>query len=305
MILVLLFWKKTVEYGFQNQQYRFIVLRKILFSSFLLPIILNASLYNMEDIKQDFHNEVVVKALKKVYKTDSTLQEALKKRVGKFSLTEEYFQKAKKHLLKQKQHFSTTQFVTLIDLSKQVLIISIWDKEKQDFFPIGYDFISSGDIEREIETKKGEDHYVKTPSGLFPIKSGWRSYGKTNTNDKAKPYGKKGRFVFYFGKHMSVRYNTFDKYGTKIKDKKKWKLIKDKLSFAIHAHSTTTYLGQARSHGCVRMSDELNIFMDNNFVFFKHLLKNKKWIHPYEDAPKNPKNHELAGKYLLVINSAS
>ncbi len=281
------------------------VLIKILLLSLLSSIVLNASLYNLEDIKKDFHNEVVIKTIKKVSKKDLSLDQALKERAKKFSLDDEYFKNLKPHLLKQKEHFKTTQFVTLIDLSKQVLIISIWDNEKQEFFPVGYDFISSGDIEREIETKAGEDHYVKTPTGLFPIKSGWRSYGKTNTGNKAKPYGKKGRFVFFFGKHTSVRYHTFDKNGKKIKDKKKWKLIKDKLSFAMHAHSTTTYLGQERSHGCVRMSDELNLFMDNNFVLFRHLLKDKKWIHPYEPAPKDPKNYDLAGKYLLVIDSAS
>lgn len=281
------------------------MLRKILFISFFLPIILNANIYNIENTRIDFYNNVVIKPLKKIYKKNSSIKKALKKRAQRFSLDERYFNKVKKHLLKQKKHFNTTQFVTLIDLSKQVLILTIYDIKKQDFFPVGYDFISSGNIKREVETKTGEDHYVKTPAGLFPIKSGWRSYGKTNNSDNAKPYGKKGRFVFFFGKQMSVRYNTFDKHGKKIKDKKRWTLIKDKLSFAMHAHSSTVYLGQARSHGCVRMSEDLNIFLDNNFVFFKNLLKGKKWVHPYEKPPRDPKNYDLAGKYLLVIDSAS
>ena len=116
------------------------------------------------------------------------------------------------------------------------------------------------------------------------------------------PYGKKGRFVFYFGKQKSVRYNTFDVNGTKIIDPSKWKVISDELKFAIHAHKSTTSLGKAHSHGCIRMSNELNVFLDNNLVFFKHLYNEKKeWIYRYKQPPKEPKNHELAGEYLLII----
>jgi lipoprotein-anchoring transpeptidase ErfK/SrfK len=206
-------------------------------------------------------------------------------------------------MLFEQDKFSQTQFVTLVDLSKQLLILTIWDDCKRDFFLVGSDRISSGDINREIETKKGEDHYVKTPAGLFDIKSGWRSDGKTLDDNTTKPYGEKGRFVFYFGQHESVRYNTFSKDGEKIKDKKKWKLIKDRLQLAMHAHSSSNLLGTPQSHGCIRISEHLNKFLDNNFVFFAHLLDGKKWIHPYEKKPSKPKNHQLAGKYILIIDS--
>ena len=117
------------------------------------------------------------------------------------------------------------------------------------------------------------------------------------------PYGKKDRFVFYFGEQKGLRYNTFDVNNTKIKDPKKWALITDKLQLAIHAHTSTAPLGIPNSHGCVRMSNELNLYLDNNLVFFKHLYKGEKWIHPYKKPPLRPKNHNLAGEYMLVVNS--
>lgn len=265
------------------------MLFKLLATTLLLSLLLQAYAYDLDEIKKDFHSKVVLNSNHN--KTQN------------FKLSDEYFKKAKEHLLKEQEKFTYTQFVALIDLSQQILILTIWDNDEKDFFPIGFDYISSGDINREIETKPGEDHYVKTPAGLFDIKSGWRSDGKMNDEKTAKPYGSKGRFVFFFGIQDSVRYNSFDRNGTKIKDKNKWVLIKDKLSLAMHAHSGVETLGKPQSHGCIRMSEDLNKFLDNNFVFFDHLLDGKKWTHPYEPKPKNPKNYELAGKYVMIIDS--
>lgn len=246
--------------------------------------------YDLETIREDFRENVVLNSTKKA---------------KKLKLSKNYFNKAKKHLLKNKNKFTYTQFVSLVDLSKQILLLTIWDNEKKDFFKVGYDYISSGAMEREVETKIGEDHYVKTPEGLFKIKSGWRSDGKMLDDNSTKPYGEKGRFVFYFGKHESIRYNTFDRDGNKIKDKKKWVLIKDHLQLAMHAHSSENTLGTPQSHGCLRISADLNKFLDNNFVFFSHLLEEDEWVHPYDKKPDNPKNHKLAGKYILIIDSVS
>lgn len=246
--------------------------------------------YNLEKIREDFSQNVVVKS---------------NKNRQNFQLPTAYFQAAKTHLLQREEKFTTTQFVSLVDLSKQIFLLTIFDNDKKDFYFVGFDFLSSGDIQREKNTKAGEDHYVKTPSGLFDIKSGWRSDGKSLDDNITKPYGEKGRFVFYFGKHESVRYNTFDKYGNKIKERRNWVLIKDHLQLAMHAHSSTSTLGTPQSHGCLRISESLNRFLDNNFVFFSHLLKEDKWIHPYEKQPDDPKNHHLAGKYILIIESVS
>lgn len=256
-----------------------------------LSIFLQASAYDLQEIKKDFYKNVVLKSNHNG-------------KTQKFKLSDNYFKRAKKYLFQEQDKFTYTQFVSLVDLSQQVLVLTIWDDNQKDFYPIGFDYISSGDINREIETKPGEDHYVKTPAGLFDIKSGWRSDGKMNDENTSRPYGKKGRFVFFFGIQNSVRYNSFDKDGNKITDKNKWVLIKDKLSLAMHAHSGIETFGKPQSHGCIRMSEEMNKFLDNNHVFFAHLLDGKKWIHPYEPKPKDPKNYELAGKYVLVIDNA-
>jgi len=260
---------------------------KLLLSSFLLALATQASTINIKKIQNDFYKKV-------------TLKSAHAKKIKKFTLTKKYFKRAKKQLFKKRKYLKKSQFVSLIDLSRQVMILSVWDQQKKDFFPIGFDYISSGDINREIETKKGQDHYVKTPQGFFKIKSGWRSYGETNKDNIVKPYGRKGLFIFNFGIQNSVRYHTYDKNGKRIKNKKKWKLINAKLHFAMHAHSTTQTLGIPRSHGCIRMSEPFNKYLDNNFVFFNHLYKKNRWTHPYQSAPKHPRNQKLAGQYLMV-----
>ncbi len=224
-----------------------------------LSFILQASSFDVKQLQKDFHNTVVLKPLYIKYNKKSLVDKALQKRAKKFRVYNYYWKRAKKLLSKQSKHLSSSQFLTLIDLSKQVLIVVLWDKEANDFYPIGFDFISSGNIKREKEVTNGDAHYFKTPAGFFNIKSGWRSDGKIYKDNITMPYGKKERFVFYFGEQKGLRYNTFDKNNTKIKDPKKWTLITDKLKFAMHAHTSTAPLGIPQSHGCIRMSNELNL----------------------------------------------
>ena len=268
-----------------------------------LSSLLQASSFNVKRLQKDFHSTVVLKPLYSKYKKKSLVDKAIQKRAKKFRVYNFYWKRAKVLLSKHKKHLRTSQFLTLVDLSKQVLIVVLWDKKANDFYPLGFDFISSGNIDREKEVSAGADHYFKTPAGFFSIQSGWRSDGKTYTDNFTKPYGKKDSYVFYFGEQTSLRYNTFDANKTKIKDQKKWKLITDKLKFAMHAHTSTAPLGTPQSHGCIRMSDDMNIYLDNNLVFFKSLYKGKKWTHPYKKPPTRPKNHNLAGNFMLVVNS--
>ena len=262
---------------------------KIFITSLFLVFSLHASTFNIQEIREDFHN-IIVKT-------------SLKNRDEKFRLDESYWNKAQSHLWDKRAYFSSSQFITLVDLSEQVLIVVLWDNSEKTFHHIGFDFISSGDMSKEAEVAKGESHYLKTPAGFFGIESGWRSDGEVLDDNITMPYGKKDRFVFYFGEQKSVRYNTFDVNGKKITDPNKWQVISDKLKLAIHAHKSTTSLGEAHSHGCIRMSNELNLFLDNNLVFFKYLYNGKKeWTHPYKKPPKEPKNYEVAGEYLLIID---
>jgi hypothetical protein len=275
---------------------------KIFIFFVFLSSILESSTLNVKEIQNNFYNTVIIKPLYAKYRKKSLVDKALKQRAKKFRIYNNYWKRAKKLLFKEQEHLTSSQFLTLIDLSKQVLIVALWDNEEKDFYPIGFDFISTGNIQREKEVKKGENHYFKTPTGFFNIKSGWRSKGELNKDNITLPYGKKDSFVFYFGEQKSIRYNTFDENNTKITDPKKWKIITGKLEFAMHAHASTAPLGIPQSHGCIRMRDELNTYLDNNLVFFKHLYDGKKWTHPYKKPPKNPKNHLLAGEFMLIVD---
>ena len=265
------------------------LLVKIIITSLFLVFSLGASTFKIQEIRENFHNTVV--------------KTSLQNRDKKFRLDEKYWDEALNYLWGQRDYFSSSQFITFVDLSKQVLIIVLWDNEQKTFYHIGFDFISSGDMNREADVTNGDSHFFKTPIGLFGIKSGWRSDGKPLEDNVTLPYGKKDTFVFYFGEQESIRYNTFDANGNKITDPNKWQLIADKLQFAIHAHKSATSFGEPHSHGCIRMSTALNLFLDNNSVFFKNLYnEQKEWTHPYKKPPKDPKNQGLAGKYLLIID---
>ena len=272
-----------------------------------------SSALDIEKIQGEFFTDVVLKPLYLKYhytqmednniQEDEALKKALKRRAHIFSITSNYWQKAQIHLNTIKEKLTKSQYVTLIDLSKQVLIVTLWDKSVERFYPIGYDFISSGDIDKEEDVAKGEDHYLKTPAGLFEIESGWRSEGKRLSDNYSLPYGKKGRFIYFFGKHQSIRYNTFDENGEKIKDPSQWKLITDELNFAIHAHKSTASFGVTNSHGCIRMQEPLNVFMDNNLVLSEKFIdQNKRWIHKSANPPANPTRYDLAGKYMLIVD---
>ena len=155
----------------------------IFLKSFILFIflssILQASSFDVKQLQKDFHATVVLKPLYIKYSKKPLVDKALQKRAKKFRVYNLYWKRAKVLLSKHKKHLSSSQFLTLVDLSKQVLIVVLWDKEANDFYPIGFDFISSGNIKREKEVTNGDDHYFKTPAGFFNIKSGWRSDGDT------------------------------------------------------------------------------------------------------------------------------
>lgn len=233
---------------------------------------------------------------------DKYLQNMFQRKKELFSKEKSYREKIKNKLENKELTLEHSQFISVIDLSRQLLIIFLWDESTKEFHYIGKDHISSGNMEREAEVKYGENHYYKTPSGVFKALSGWRSDGETKDDDLTLGYGKKDRFIFYFGEQKSVRYNTFDKKKEKIYDPQKWKLISGKLQFALHAHESLKMMGEPGSHGCVRTTDELNRFLDNNLILHKNMLKNNKWNHSFIKPPLQAKKHNLAGEYLIVFD---
>ena len=246
-----------------------------------------------------------IKKLQKQYSllNDSKLQKLYNKHVLEQISTDLYIKKLKSYLRKHISYFENSQFITFIDISKQLLFLLIYEKKHDTFHLIGKDLISTGDIHREKEVIIGDDHFLKTPTGIFEIKSGWRSEGEILDDKSTLPYGQKDRYVFYFGHQESVRYNTFDQNGTKLTEKKEWTLIKDKLSFALHAHQSSRQLGKASSHGCIRISNELNFFLDNHHVLHQKTIKEDKWVSRFSQAPMNPKYQNIAGRYLFIVDS--
>jgi len=235
-------------------------------------------------------------------KKDNKLQYFLSKKSTKLQYDKNYWKNILNKLYNKNINLDKTQFVSVIDLSKQLYIITLWDKETQTFSYIGKDFISSGNIEREKEVKFGEDHYLKTPSGIFKSHNGWRSDGKKSDDNTTLGYGQKDRYIFYFGQQQTVRYNTFDKNKQKIYDPRKWKLITDQLNFAVHSHKSSMPMGKPNSHGCIRMTDELNRFLDNNSILHKNMLKGNKWLHKYAKEPNDPNYRKFAGEFLIVFD---
>ena len=233
---------------------------------------------------------------------DNKLQYILEKKTSLLGYDEKYWNSLVTKLDNKNINLNNSQFVSVIDLARQIYVVTLWDETTQQFYFIGKDLISSGNIEREQEIKFGEDHYLKTPSGIFKSKYGWRSDGKKSDDNRTLGYGKKNRYVFYFGKHTTIRYNTFDKNKNKIYDPNKWQLITDQLNFAVHSHKSSKPMGKPYSHGCVRMTDELNRFLDNNSILHKNMLNGNKWLHKYSKEPNNPNYHHFAGEYLIVFD---
>ena len=234
---------------------------------------------------------------------DKKLKYLLSKKSTLLNYNEEYWNNLVFKLNKTNIDLNSSQFVSIIDLKKQLYTVALWHEDTKKFYYIGNDFISSGNIAREKWVKFGEDHYFKTPAGVFKSQSGWRSEGKTNDDNVTLGYGQKDRYIFYFGQHQSIRYNTFDEYNQKIYDENKWKLITDNLNLAVHSHESTKPMGVPNSHGCIRITDELNRFLDNNSILHKNMLNGDKWLHKYSEEPNNSKYQNLAGEYLIIFNT--
>lgn len=233
---------------------------------------------------------------------DKQLKKLLSKKESRLNYDENYWEKLVDKLKTKKIKLNGSQFVSIIDLEKQMYIVTLWDEATQQFNYIGNDLISSGNIYRESEVKWGDDHYLKTPAGVFKSKYGWRSDGKLNEDQRTLGYGYKDRYIFYFGVQTSIRYHTFDENNNKIENPDEWKLIKDQLNFAVHSHKSSKPMGEPNSHGCIRMTDELNRFLDNNSILHKNMLQGNKWLHKYAKEPDNPKYLNYAGEYLIIFD---
>lgn len=233
------------------------------------------------------------------------LEKKLQYRLNQISINEQYWlgvQDKIEETIKQK-NINTSEYLTLIDISRQLFIVTLYEKKYNRISFIGADLISTGNIEKEKEIKYGQDHYFRTPSGIYENSLGWRSNGKINEDGITKAYGENGRFVYYFGKHKSKRYNTFDSRGNKVYNKEKWKLISGYLNFAMHAYDSPMQLGVPQSHGCVRMSSELNLFLDKNRILHQNRLESHLLRGKYSRNEFMNSFNVYSGKILVIVDS--
>ena len=137
-----------------------------------------------------------LKTWKSVQK-DKKLQRILKQKLSKTLYDKEYWDKILAKLETKKISFEESQFVSIIDLENQYFIIALWDNQSKQYEYIGRDLISSGNIKREAEIQYGDNHYLKTPAGVFETQLGWRSDGKKNEDNVTLGYGKKHIYLFH------------------------------------------------------------------------------------------------------------
>jgi len=273
-----------------------------------LLLSINIFAYDISEIRKDFFYNVVLKQLLK-NKQQQELKKAVRIREIQTKLTDNDIQRYKKIIYKKigKNNIKDNEYFSIVNLQKQIYSILLYIKKEEKLYLIGSDLISSGNMQREVEIKYGQDHYFDTPIGLYEVNKGWRSTGSyKDANKTIQSYGSEGRFVYHFGNMIMPRYHSFTKQKTKIKHKKDYIMIKDTLNFAIHSYNlkdANYSLGYKASHGCVRMSDELNLFLEDNLVLFKKMYNHNKWKLPLSYEPKNIKYKNLRGSYLIIINN--
>ena len=212
----------------------------------------------------------------------------------------------KLHIQLQEKDLKDHEFITTVDLSRQLFLIFLYDKKQNHFHKIGVDLISSGDQMKEGQIIWGEDHYFDTPTGVFTISQGWRSEGqyKTNriNNEEYQPYGSKNRFIYHVGKIQTKRYHVFDRSKQKIENQDKWRVIEDTIDFALHSHNSSSPMGAPDSHGCIRMKDTLNYFLDTNAILHKKFFRDDKWRLRFTKQPDGLKYKEFAGEYIVIFD---
>jgi hypothetical protein len=219
-------------------------------------------------------------------------------------LTDEELNSIQKYLFKivASLPIQSSQFLSFLDLSQQRLSLFFYDSTTQTLHLIGSDLVSTGNMEKEKTITLGDDHYLKTPQGIFENLQGWRSKGEYNEDKQVMPYGKKGRFVFYFGRQKSIRYQIFNGDKSKIKNPQEAAIIHDYLQFALHAHESPLSLGEPHSHGCIRISNELNIFLDEFLILHANNIQNGRWKNPTAKKPQNFPKLPFTGKYLIIVD---
>jgi len=181
----------------------------------------------------------------------------------------------------------SSQFILVVDRNPFVQAIFIyWNSPQGSFNFIGASLVSTG--------KPGAyDHFI-TPLGLFRHEISnmdFRSEG-TKNDLGIRGYGKAGMRVYDFGWVVSER--TWGKYGLS--------------TMRLQMHSTDPdfleiKLGQPESKGCIRISADLNAFLDHygllDASYYEAIKKGEHlWLFSGKEEPVS-----TPGRYLVVLDT--
>lgn len=200
---------------------------------------------------------------------------------------EQYSQYLDEALAKAKITKLPPQYVVLVDSSPNVQAVLIFIRTPQETWHwVGASPVSTGRV--------GIFNHFRTPLGVFPHSPknpDFRAEGTLNKNH-IRGYGLRGMRVFDFGWVVAKR--GWEPGGT------------SKMRLQMHATDPRILeprLGKVGSKGCIRISTQLNTFLDRHGIldakYYQALAKGKHmWILPEDRIPTS-----LPGRYLVIIDS--
>jgi len=200
-------------------------------------------------------------------------------------LASEAIQKLKKVNVTEDQYF------VFVDRNpqKQLIFVLFLDIQNENIIEIGRDLVSTGN------PKRGKDYFL-TPTGIFENSINNFGYRALGTKNKKgwRGLGKKGARVWDFG---------WQKTEKIINGSKKEFLIR-LLMHATDPQFGEPRLGNINSKGCIRISGQMNEFLDLFGILDKEYEENRNkksiWL-----LRKDRKTVKYPGKYLIVADSSS
>lgn len=216
------------------------------------------------------------------------LQEEFAERIGKAVEIEpayrnEIFQDALRRLLAA--DINENQYFLYVDRNpeRQLIFVCFLDKENKKIIEIGRDKVSTGNPQR-----KGD--YFFTPVGVFRNtveNSSYRALG-TKNEQGWRGLGEKGSRVWNFGWQRSYKIVNNAKVFIDIR----------LLLHATDPDFGEQRLGEQDSKGCIRISGNLNKFLDHFGIIDRDYEKHNHWLLKKDREPVF-----YQGEYLLVGDS--
>lgn len=180
----------------------------------------------------------------------------------------------------------TSQYFIVVDSSfkKQNLMLAFWDSTTQSFQ-------LSSNLAKISTGRTGKVHHYITPTGWLeqiPENGTYRAQGTKNSNG-IRGYGVKGMRVWDFGWQNAYT---------------GWMKRPEVHQIRMQMHATDPQfleqrLGNPASQGCIRLSSEINQFLDNHAIIDKNIENSSmSW------SLKKVRNKvENQGSFVLIVNT--